>query len=276
VLIRTWNLFHGNTVPPGRRAYLREMIDLITADKPDVVCLQEVPAWALGSVGEWGGMQAVTARAKRPTLGPFPIPSSLGRALTAPHHGLLRSAFAGQGNAILIPRDAKIRNTKTITLNTNVFCEEQGAKLGLSPKKMRWWEKERRVCHLVQYELPDRRRFLVANLHATSHPADLRLADAELRRATNFIVRGAEIEETLIVAGDFNLTSEQSETIQALMTAPPEERWTDAGPQIDHILIRGAVAVSVRGWPDAEREYKGRLLSDHAPVEVELPLDKTS
>ncbi len=28
VLVRTWNVFHGNTVPPGRRAHLREMIEL--------------------------------------------------------------------------------------------------------------------------------------------------------------------------------------------------------------------------------------------------------
>jgi endonuclease/exonuclease/phosphatase family metal-dependent hydrolase len=274
VLIRTWNLFHGNTVPPGRRAYLREMIELITVDRPDVVCLQEIPAWSLGSVGEWSGMQAVTARTRRAKFGPFPIPSLVGRALTALHHGVFRSAFAGQGNAILIPPGAKIRGTKTITLNTNVFCEERGATLGLLPKTMRWWQKERRICHLVQYELPDRRRFLIGNLHATSYPADLRLADAELRRATNFIVRGAELEETVIVAGDLNVTREQSETIQALMTAPPETRWTASGAQIDHILIRGAVAASVRIWPDAEREYRGRLLSDHAPVEVELALEQ--
>lgn len=273
MLVRTWNLFHGNTVPPGRRAYLREMIELITVDRPDVVCLQEIPAWALGSIGGWSGMQAVTVRAARPTLGPFPTPASVGRALTV-HHGILRSAFTGQGNGILIPADAKIRQAKTITLNTNVFCEEQGAKLGLTPKVTRWWEKERRVCHLVQFELRNRQRFLVANLHTTSYSTDLRLADAELRRATNFIERGAEVEEVLIVAGDFNITREQSATIQALMTAPPEARWQASGPQIDHVLVRGAHAESARVWPEEERQYEGRLLSDHAPVEVVLSLDK--
>jgi endonuclease/exonuclease/phosphatase family metal-dependent hydrolase len=135
---------------------------------------------------------------------------------------------------------------------------------------MLWWEKERRVCHLVQYELPDRRRFLIANLHATSAPKDLRLPDAELRRAINFIERGAELEEVLVVAGDFNITREQSRAIEELMAQPPETRWTDSGPQIDHVLLRRAVANAVRVWPDEEREYKGRLLSDHAPVEVEI------
>lgn len=272
MLVRTWNLFHGNTVPRGRRAHLREMVELATADKPAIVCFQEVPAWALGRVGAWSGMQAITMRARRPTLGPFPVPAAAGRALTAVHHGLFRSAFAGQGNATLIPADAKVRETKAVTLNTNPFCEEQGRKLGLDPKLMRWWERERRVCQLVKFELPDRRRFLVANLHATSYPKDVRLADAELRRAANFVDRASEIEEVVIMAGDFNITREASATIKRLMEAPQESRWTDSGPQIDHVLVRGAVAKSVRVWPDSERGHKRRLLSDHAPVDVELDL----
>jgi endonuclease/exonuclease/phosphatase family metal-dependent hydrolase len=274
VIVRTWNLFNGNTSPQSRKAYLREMVALITADKPDVVCLQEIPAWALKHIGAWSGMQTVTARAKRPKFGPFPIPAFVGRALTAPNHGVIRSAFAGQGNAILFPNDAHVRDEKTITLNTNVFCEERGARLGMTPKEMVWWEKERRVCHLVQYEMPDRRRFLVANLHATSASNDIRFSDAELRRAINFIERGSELEEVVIVAGDFNITREQSTAIQELMAQPPETRWSDSGPQIDHVLLRRAIATSVRVWPDAEREYKGRLLSDHAPVEVELEFEK--
>ena len=31
MLVRTWNVFHGNTYPPQRRAFLREMIELVTA-----------------------------------------------------------------------------------------------------------------------------------------------------------------------------------------------------------------------------------------------------
>jgi endonuclease/exonuclease/phosphatase family metal-dependent hydrolase len=270
MLVRTWNLFHGNTVPPGRKAYLREMVELITADKPDVVCLQEIPAWALGSVGEWSGMQTVTARARGSKLGPIPIPASFGHTLTNINHGVLRSAFAGQGNAILFPTDATVRSLKTITLNTNVYCEERGEKLGLDRKLVRVWEKERRVCHVVHYELPDRRRFMIANLHATSYPVDPRLADAELLRATRFVERSGEVDEVMVVAGDFNITREQSETIEALLTAPPEARWVDVGPQIDHVLLRQASVVSVRVWPDEERMYDGRLLSDHAPVEVEV------
>jgi endonuclease/exonuclease/phosphatase family metal-dependent hydrolase len=271
VIARTWNLFHGNTFPPGRKAYLREMIELVTADRPDVVCLQEVPVWALDSIGAWSGLQALTARTKNPKVGPIRIPASLGRAATAPNHGKLRSAFTGQGNVILIPSDATVRAHKTITLNTNPFCEDRGKSFGLTPKQMVWWERERRICHTVQYELPNRQRFFVANIHATNSP-DPRLPDAELRKAVNFVLRGSELEEALIVAGDFNITREASTTIQELMTAPPESRWMASGPQINHVLLRRAIATAVRVWPDEERVYDGRLLSDHAPVEVHFEL----
>ncbi len=136
---------------------------------------------------------------------------------------------------------------------------------------MVWWERERRVCQPVQYELPSRQRFLVANLHATSTP-DVRLPDAELRKAVNFVIRGSELEEALIVAGDFNVTRDASATIQELMSNPPESRWMASGPQIDNVLLRRAIATSVRVWPDEERMLNGRLLSDHAPVEVQVEL----
>ena len=56
------------------------------------------------------------------------------------------------------------------------------------------------------------------------------------------------------------------------MTAEREVRWMAAGPQIDHILLRRAIATSVRVWSDEERTFGGKLLSDHAPVEVQLEL----
>jgi len=95
MLVRTWNLFHGNAAPPERRAFLREMIELVTRDRPDVVCLQELPVWALGQLERWSGMHACGAVARR-ALFPFGA-----RAVTALHHGLLRSAVTGEADAIL-------------------------------------------------------------------------------------------------------------------------------------------------------------------------------
>ena len=95
MLVRTWNLFHGNASPPERRAFLGRMIELVTRDRPDVVCLQELPVWALRHLENWSGMHANDAVARRPLL-PFGA-----RAVTALHHGLLRSAATGEADAIL-------------------------------------------------------------------------------------------------------------------------------------------------------------------------------
>ena len=211
------------------------------------------------------------ARTRRAKLGLLSIPPGLGRGLTAPHHGLTRSGFAGQGNVILFPPEATVREDKSITLNTNPFCEERGRMLGLTPKQMVAWEKERRVLHLVQYELPNRLRFLAANLHA-SHLADTRLADAELRRGINFVIRCSELEETIIVGGDFNVLPEASTTVQELVSAPIESRWRHAGTGIDQFLFRRAIATSVAPWPDERRTLNRKLLSDHAPVEAVIEL----
>jgi endonuclease/exonuclease/phosphatase family metal-dependent hydrolase len=78
------------------------MIELVTRDRPDVVCLQELPVWALRHLESWSGMHTAAAVARRPLL---PVGA---RAVTALHHGLLRSAFTGEGDAILTrdpPRD---------------------------------------------------------------------------------------------------------------------------------------------------------------------------
>jgi endonuclease/exonuclease/phosphatase family metal-dependent hydrolase len=95
MLVRTWNLFHGNAAPPERRAFLPRMIELVTSDGPDVVCLQELPVWALRHLERWSGMHASGAVARRPLL---PLGA---RAVTALHHGLLRSAVTGEADAIL-------------------------------------------------------------------------------------------------------------------------------------------------------------------------------
>ena len=73
LLVRSWNVFHGNAVPPEGHAYLREMVELVTSDGPALVCLQEVPVWALERLEEWSGMAVVGATAQPPMLGPIPI-----------------------------------------------------------------------------------------------------------------------------------------------------------------------------------------------------------
>ncbi|HEY3551570.1 MAG TPA: endonuclease/exonuclease/phosphatase family protein [Gaiellaceae bacterium] len=101
MLVRTWNLFHGRTSPPGRRAFLRQTIELVTGDGPDVVCLQELPVWALRHLECWSGMHATGAVARRPRL-PFAA-----RPVTALHHGRIRAALTGEADAILTRAPAR-------------------------------------------------------------------------------------------------------------------------------------------------------------------------
>jgi endonuclease/exonuclease/phosphatase family metal-dependent hydrolase len=262
VLVRSWNLYHGNAVPPERRAFLADMVRLATVDEPDVLCVQEVPAWALRDF-------TVGALAARPFMGPIPITARIGRDLTEVHHGKLRSAFAGQGNALLLSPRLSVLEHRVLRLNSRRFRTAQAAALGLSAAARLVWAKERRVVHAARLAHADGRVFLVANLHCTSYRHDQRLADAELLRAAWFASSLAQPGDILVLAGDFNARLASSPTLRDL--TGPEWGFSPAGPGIDHILVRGAVATPLHVWPEAQRRHGVRLLSDHAPVELEIP-----
>src|SRR6266508_2049519 len=148
MLIRSWNLFHGNSCPPVRASYLEETVRLASADHPDVLLLQEVPVWAFGRLGSWSGMTAVADVAQRPRLGPLPIPAELGRRLTVIDPGLLRSAFSGQGNAILLDDGLRVGAHDVLTLNPPGFRRAEAKHLGLDSIARLAWAKERRICQL--------------------------------------------------------------------------------------------------------------------------------
>jgi endonuclease/exonuclease/phosphatase family metal-dependent hydrolase len=268
LLVRTWNVFHGNAFPPERRAFLRGAIELVCADRPDLVCLQEVPAWALERLDDWSGMRAFGAVAASPKLGPLPSTAEIGRRISSIHNGLLRSVFSGQSNAILAaPELLPVGEQETIVLNEPSFRRAQARWLELDVLTRLAWAKERRVCHAVQLALPDGRNALVANLHATAS-RDRRVSDAELFRAATFADALAEPDGVCIVAGDFNVTAETSRTLDDLIG--PEWGFSAPGPAVDHILVRGATPEAARTWPGESRRHEGRLLSDHAPVEVRI------
>ena len=259
MLVRSWNLFHGNSVPPRRRAFLDEMVELASADDPDVICLQEVPAWALGrfTVGDV---------AARPALGPFPSTAGVGRRVTGLNTGLLRSAFSGQGNAMLVAPRLRVLSRDRLTLNPRRFRDAQARRLGLGIVARLAWRKERRVVQAVRLEASDGRTYLVANMHCTGFP-DRRLAQAELLRAAWFATSTALPEDVVVLAGDFNVTA-AAPAVRELMS--PSWGFAGAAPGIDHVLVRGAPVGEVRRWPTERRRIDGHLLSDHAPVEVEI------
>lgn len=267
LLLRTWNLFHGNSVPPQRRAHLEQMVRLATADEPDVVLLQEVPAWALERLAGWSGMKALGDVAARPHVGPFLSTAEVGRRLTGLNHGLFRSAFSGQANAILVGPRLRVLARDSIVLNAWRFRRSQARVLLLGPTARLGWARERRIAQAVRVERADGRTLVVANLHATSFAADPRLADAEAIRAATFVDAFAMPAEPVVLAGDFNLRVASSRAL------PELERWgyrRAGGADVDHVLVRGVETGPVERWPDERRRLDGRLLSDHSPLEVTI------
>jgi endonuclease/exonuclease/phosphatase family metal-dependent hydrolase len=256
VLIRSWNVYHGNTSPPGREVHLAEMIGLASADLPAVLVLQEIPAWALARLADWSGMTTVGDVAQPPRLGPIPVTAGVGRLLTDLNPGLFRSAFSGQGNAILLDRRFQVVERAVLTLNPSTFRRAEARRLGLDLVTRLAWGKERRICQLVRLA----EGIVVANLHATGSLGDPRIPAAELARAIAWVESHAGDGDTIVVAGDFN----------CLAAHWVFEGYSEPGPGIDHIAVRGATASALRMWPDERRRKNGMLLSDHAPVELEL------
>jgi endonuclease/exonuclease/phosphatase family metal-dependent hydrolase len=110
--------------------------------------------------------------------------------------------------------------------------------------------------------------FVLANAHITGHK-DKRISDAELLRAAVFVDGFARPDEPILLCGDFNLTVRNSRTLVELMT--PEWGFSGATPTgIDHILVRGLRAGPAFVWPVERRMRNGRVLSDHAPVDVDV------
>jgi endonuclease/exonuclease/phosphatase family metal-dependent hydrolase len=258
VVVRTWNLFHGNTVPPGRHRYVKEMVQLMTADRPDFVCLQEVPPWALEDIGEWSGMQVFGQVAARPTIGPLPSTAEVGRRLTDLNPGLFRSAFEGQANAILVSPERTILSRHVLTLNPIAFRLREARRLGLPILSLLAWGKERRQAVAVRLD----GGLVVTNLHATN-ARNPRVPDAEVLRAAEWTVRLAS-QAPSILAGDFNVDTARSVVIDKL------EGFSKAGPGVDHVLARGASAGPYDRWTPERRRLGKLALSDHAPVEVEV------
>lgn len=233
LVVRTWNVFHGNADPPRRVGFLRQMVELVTADGPDVVCLQELPVWALPRIDDWSGMRRFET-ITRPPLWPGP----LSKWVTRMHQGFFRSALSGQANAILVaPRHAS-------TDLGHERISDPGA--------------ERRVVHAVR--LPGPSGVTVANLHATNDFARPDVPRGEALRAAAFAEGVATPGDVVVLAGDFNVSD------------PGIAGYSAPCDGIDHVLARGAAAVAVEVWERERRMQNGAVLSDHPVVEARIEL----
>jgi endonuclease/exonuclease/phosphatase family metal-dependent hydrolase len=243
------------------------MVRLASSDGPALLCLQELPVWSLSRLQPWSGMTAVADVTKRPTIGPVASSAELGRIITDLNHGLFRSAFTGQANAILLAAGLRLLEHRHLVLNSFRFRRAEARRLGLDPKRRREWAKERRVLQAVRVARAEG-TFVIGNVHATGS-SDKRLPDAELLRAAVFVDGLARPDEPVLLCGDFNLTVQGSRTLECLT----EAEWGFTGPTpvgIDHILVRGLPAGPPEVWPVERRTFGGRVLSDHPPVEREV------
>jgi endonuclease/exonuclease/phosphatase family metal-dependent hydrolase len=253
-LVRSWNLFHGRSHPPGEVDYVEDAVRIASGDEPDVLCLQEVPPWALEHLEQWTGMQSFGDIVRRPSLGPVSLTPALGRRLTGLGPRVLRSAFSGQANAILVRAELHPIEHRSRCLNPR------------GRRSLRSARGERRCCQTLSVTLPDARPALVANLHASPHQSSPARAEAELMRALSWIDELAGPEDVIVLAGDFNLSAQGSDIFATLI----ERGFSAPGAGIDHVLVRGAIASPVVSWASERRSRGGALLSDHAPVELTI------
>ena len=193
MLVRSWNLFHGNTLPPGRRSRLEEMVRLASSDQPDVLCLQEVPLWSLSKLPRWSGMTERHVVARPALLGAW-----LGGMITRLNNGRFRSALSGQANAILLTPGLEPLEHRSLRIDER--------------------RREPRYCHAVKLD-----GLVVGNLHATNDFRRPEAPCAEIVRAEAFVT---ELAEGLpcVLAGDFNVRAEHLHELPGWSALGPGHR----------------------------------------------------
>lgn len=227
LLVRTWNLFHGRTVPETRRAHVERMVRLVTEDRPAVLCLQEVPVWALGRLSGWSGMTCLGAVTKRALLGP------LARAAQAIDARRVRSPLTGQANAVLVAP------------SLDVLASSRADVSGPG---------ERRVCQVVRLG-PEGSALTVVNVHLSNRTP---VAERQLAELAALVAgRGS-----CVVAGDLNLQEtgligfsppvagiDQVLVRDAAVVRGPE-RWPDERRRLDDVLLSDHAPVeAAMMWP---------------------------
>jgi endonuclease/exonuclease/phosphatase family metal-dependent hydrolase len=169
VRVLTWNLMHGQAVPPAGRDLFDEFAQALASWSWDVALLQEAPPW-------W--------------------PVLLGRRLGVGHRLVLTSR-----NALLpLRRAIAVRWPDVIKSNgggANAILVRGRPILEHRAKRLCWWP-ERRWVHAVRLAGP----LWIANLHATVHDDDAAVRDSRLAAAT---MLGWAAGEPALLGGDFNV-----------------------------------------------------------------------
>jgi endonuclease/exonuclease/phosphatase family metal-dependent hydrolase len=266
----TWNVFHGRDFPPDpalltrrsrlwrlternathaqvNRSLRREFTAVIADSGWDVALLQEFPPrWARGLA------DACSAEAHR--------------ELTSRNSFAPLRAFGTLLNPDLIGSNEGGSNLTLVRPTVAPIAERRLLVLAAGPRP------ERRALAFTRTEAG----LCIANLHASTGPANRALAEDELRLAAERSLDWAS-SSPLILGGDLNIRPRDSAIFDELA-----ERFGLASPtapdSLDHLLAHGLAPVEPPGpWPPERREVpaSGGLrirLSDHAPVEATFEL----
>jgi endonuclease/exonuclease/phosphatase family metal-dependent hydrolase len=235
VLVLSWNLFHGRSLPPTNRSLFEEFAAKLAHWSWDVALLQEVPPWWPARLARELGVEQRSALTSRNSL------LFLRRAIAERRPELLESNGGGC-NAIL--SRAPIAEHRTLRLR-------------------RW--PERRVAQLAR--LHDGTR--VVNLHASTRPAR---AAEELARLWAYALDWAG-SDRLILGGDLNLRSPTAAPPTVLHAAAAGVDHVFArGLTPSAASDSASNAPSALDRPNREIVLDGRRveLSDHAPLLVQL------
>jgi endonuclease/exonuclease/phosphatase family metal-dependent hydrolase len=168
MLVLTWNLFHGRSVPDAPREQLAEFADRLAAWEWDVALLQEVPPWWPPALGRASRATARTALTSRNWFMP------VARWAAQRRPDVIKS-WGGGANAILV-RGAAVTEHRMRTL--------------------RAWP-ERRVVHGVRLE----HAWWVCNLHAQAHSEARAQADVALAATT---ASAWSVGAPVVLGGDLN------------------------------------------------------------------------
>ncbi len=217
MLVLTWNLFHGRSVPDRPRDLLDEFAARLAAWEWDVALLQEVPPWWPPRLGEACGASARTAPTSRNWL----LPLSRWAAQRRPD---VIKSWGGGSNAILV-RGERVVEHRVRTLR-------------------RW--PERRVVHGVGLQ----RGWWVCNLHAQAHSEERAQADvAVAARSAIAWSQGAPV----VLGGDLNTREplapgfapaaghDVDHVLVRVLRAAEPGRTLDHGRLSDHAPVLAAV-----------------------------------
>ncbi|MGZ8633649.1 MAG: endonuclease/exonuclease/phosphatase family protein [Solirubrobacteraceae bacterium] len=218
MLVLSWNLFHGRSVPDAPRSLLDDFAEQLAAWEWDVALLQEVPPWWPPALGRACGASARTALTSRNWL----HPASRWAAERRPD---VIKSWGGGANAILVRGESALDHRV---------------------RTLRSWP-ERRVVHGVRLE----RGWWVCNVHAQAHSEARAQADVARAAATAIAwsagapgVLGGDLNTRVPVAPGFEPVAGHSvdHVLARLLRAGEPGRTLRHGQLSDHAPVLAHVA----------------------------------